>query len=70
MADSVLAPLPDVQPPLKFPYCLVWTQIPFISWLMPMIGHVGLCDSAGTIYDFQASQTISTGELLFGRPLK
>ena len=27
----------------RYPYCIVWTPIPLISWIFPMIGHVGIC---------------------------
>jgi len=26
----------------RYPYCIVWTPIPFLSWILPMIGHVGI----------------------------
>ena len=67
---DILSPVPEIHPPLKFPYCLVWTHIPVISWLLPMIGHVGICDSSGTIYDFTGSQRIDSGKLAFGNTLK
>ncbi len=27
----------------RFPFCLVWTPLPLISWFLPMIGHTGIC---------------------------
>lgn len=27
----------------RFPYCIVWTPLPVISWFLPFIGHVGIC---------------------------
>jgi hypothetical protein len=30
-----------VKPPRLFPFCLVWTPIPLITWIMPFIGHMG-----------------------------
>lgn len=60
----------EIEPPFKFPFCLVWTQLPLISWILPMIGHVGLCDSKGTIYDFAGTQFVNTGKLSFGHPLR
>jgi hypothetical protein len=27
----------------RFPYCLVWTPLPLISWVIPIIGHTGIC---------------------------
>ncbi|MCB0370240.1 MAG: DUF778 domain-containing protein [Bdellovibrionales bacterium] len=26
-----------------FPFCIVWTAIPCLSWLLPVIGHTGIC---------------------------
>lgn len=28
----------------RFPFCLVWTPLPVISWLLPIIGHTGICE--------------------------
>ena len=39
----------DIVPPRQFPYCIVWTPIPLISWLLPFVGHMGVCSSKGTI---------------------
>jgi hypothetical protein len=27
----------------KFPFCIVWTPLPLISWFIPIIGHTGIC---------------------------
>jgi len=27
----------------KYPYCIVWTPLPIISWFLPFIGHTGIC---------------------------
>jgi len=27
----------------RYPYCIVWTPLPIISWLIPIIGHTGIC---------------------------
>lgn len=27
----------------RYPYCIVWTPLPLISWFLPMIGHTGIC---------------------------
>ncbi len=27
----------------RFPYCIVWTPLPLISWIIPIIGHTGIC---------------------------
>ena len=39
---------PDVNFDLEhehYPYCIVWTVIPFITPFIPSIGHAGICNS-------------------------
>jgi len=31
--------------------CIVWTPIPFLTWLIPVIGHTAICDSNGVTHD-------------------
>ena len=50
--------------------CVVWTQIPLLSWLAPCIGHVGVCDSRGVVYDFQGPYYVGKGNMLFGKPIE
>ena len=38
-----------IVPPKTFPHCIVWTPIPLISWLVPLVGHMGVCSSRGLI---------------------
>lgn len=26
----------------RFPFCIVWTAIPLLTWLIPVIGHTGI----------------------------
>lgn len=47
---------------------VVWTQIPLLSWICPGIGHVGIVDSHGVVYDFQGPRTVGRGHMLFGKP--
>lgn len=54
----------------RYPFCVVWTPIPLLSWLLPMIGHMGICDSNGIIHDFGGSFYISEDSMLFGNPVK
>ena len=28
---------------LRFPYCVVWRPLPLLSWVLPIIGHTGIC---------------------------
>lgn len=36
----------------RYPFCLVWTPIPLITWLFPFVGHMGIATSQGIIRDF------------------
>lgn len=63
------APLPPLNPAEdRFPFCLVWSPLPVIGWLVPFIGHVGICRSDGTILDFAGSYFINVGAMAFGSP--
>ena len=34
----------------KFPFCIVWTPIPLITYLIPIVGHMGICMSSGQCF--------------------
>lgn len=36
----------------RAPMSIVWTTLPGISTVLPPIGHVGIADSKGVVYDF------------------
>ena len=38
----------------RFPFCVVWTGLPLITPLFPFIGHLGICDSKGRVWDFDS----------------
>ena len=59
-----------VHPPKRFPYSIVWTPIPVLSWVAPFIGHVGICTSDGVIFDFAGPYHISVDNLAFGHPTR
>ncbi|GJP34026.1 hypothetical protein CLOM_g18507 [Closterium sp. NIES-68] len=62
-----LVDLPAVNPSAgKFPYCLVWTPLPVIAWLVPFIGHLGICREDGTILDFAGSYFVCVDNFAFG----
>jgi hypothetical protein len=50
----------------RFPVCVVWTPIPLITWVLPFVGHMGVCDSAGVCRDFAGPYYVSEGNLAFG----
>ncbi|KAM9307335.1 uncharacterized protein tmem222b isoform 1-T1 [Pholidichthys leucotaenia] len=54
----------------RYPYCIVWTPIPVLSWLLPFIGHMGICTSTGIIRDFAGPYFVSEDNMAFGRPTK
>ncbi|KAF4740844.1 hypothetical protein FOZ62_012963, partial [Perkinsus olseni] len=54
----------------RFPYCVVWTPLPVLSWLVPFIGHVGICDSEGRVHDFAGPYCVSVGAMAFARPMR
>jgi len=54
----------------RFPYCIVWTPIPFITYIIPSIGHTGIGTSSGIIHDFAGSYFISVDDFAFGNPTK
>lgn len=54
----------------RYPYCVVWTSIPGLTWLFPFIGHVGICLSNGVITDFSGPYRVTEDQMGFGNPRK
>lgn len=54
----------------RYPYCIVWTPIPLITWLLPFIGHMGIATSQGIIHDFAGPYYISVDDFAFGKPTR
>ncbi|XP_047329233.1 protein RTE1-HOMOLOG-like [Impatiens glandulifera] len=50
----------------RFPCCLVWTPLPVLSWLVPFIGHVGICREDGVILDFAGPNFVCVDNFTFG----
>ena len=42
----------------RFRYSIVWQPFPVHGWILPCIGHMGIADSQGVVYDFQGPYTI------------
>lgn len=62
-----LWPLDEVDPKkARFPCCIVWTPLPVISWLVPYIGHIGICREDGVVLDFAGSNFVSVDNFLYG----
>lgn len=53
-----------------YPFTIVWTPVPLISWLWPRAGHLGIGKSDGHVKDFAISYKVTTDSNLLGRPLK
>ncbi|KAF0716819.1 hypothetical protein DYB28_000529 [Aphanomyces astaci] len=54
----------------RFPFCIVWSPLPVITWLIPFIGHMGIADSNGVIYDFAGPYSIGEDNFAFGQPTR
>ncbi|XP_055856564.1 transmembrane protein 222 [Episyrphus balteatus] len=54
----------------RYPYCIVWTPIPVLTWFFPFIGHMGIAMSNGVIRDFAGSYFVSEDNMAFGRPTR
>ncbi len=54
----------------RFPFSIVWTPLPLITWLIPLIGHTGIGMSNGVIHDFAGPYYISIDDLAFGEAHK
>jgi hypothetical protein len=50
----------------RFPCCIVWTPLPIISWLVPFIGHIGICREDGVILDFAGPNFVCVDNFAFG----
>uniref|UniRef100_A0AAQ6IQL9 Transmembrane protein 222b n=1 Tax=Anabas testudineus TaxID=64144 RepID=A0AAQ6IQL9_ANATE len=44
--------------------------VPQLIWLLPFVGHMGICTSTGVIRDFAGPYFVSEDNMAFGRPTK
>lgn len=65
----LITPVVDVEFD-KWPYCIVWTSLPIVTWFIPIIGHTGVANSKGVIYDFSDDFNVSIDNFSFGTPTK
>ena len=54
----------------RFPYCIVWTPLPPLTWIFPFIGHMGIAYSNGVIRDFAGPYVVSEDNMSFGKPAR
>ncbi|XP_020916621.1 transmembrane protein 222 isoform X1 [Exaiptasia diaphana] len=63
--------LPNVDPKRnRYPFCIVWTPIPLLTWIFPFIGHMGIAMSSGVIRDFAGPYYVSEDCMAFGNPTR
>ncbi|XP_046389975.1 transmembrane protein 222 [Ischnura elegans] len=71
VSSAVDEMVPDIDhAKLRYPFCIVWTPIPLLTWLIPVIGHMGICTSKGIIRDFAGPYVVSEDRMAFGNPTK
>ncbi|KAJ4731313.1 Protein RTE1 [Rhynchospora pubera] len=65
--DTEVSQLGPIDPKrARFPCSIVWTPLTFITWLVPFIGHLGICREDGVILDFAGPYFVSVDNLAFG----
>ncbi|CAN7980671.1 unnamed protein product [Ixodes pacificus] len=69
LADEMPSPAIDLARD-RFPFCIVWTPIPCLTWFFPFLGHMGICTSSGIIRDFAGPYYVSEDHMAFGRPTR
>ena len=62
-------PIDDIERS-RFPYCIVWTPLPVLTWFIPFIGHMGIAYSNGVIRDFAGPYYVSEDSMAFGKPTR
>ncbi|CAN8066648.1 unnamed protein product [Agarophyton chilense] len=50
----------------RHPFSVVWTTLPLISWIVPIVGHMGIADSRGVVYDFSGPFQVTVGSFMCG----
>lgn len=52
-------------------FCVLWSPLPPITWLIPFIGHTGIGDSHGIASDFRGPYFVGDdGRMAFGAPTR
>lgn len=50
---------------------MVWSPLPPITWIIPVIGHLGIADSHGVASDFRGPYYVGDdGRMAFGAPTR
>lgn len=53
-----------------WPFCIVWVPLPVLTWFLPTIGHTGIANSKGVIYDFSDDYQVTVDNFSYGSPTK
>jgi transmembrane protein 222 len=52
-------------------YCILWSPLPPITFVLPFVGHLGIADSNGVASDFQGPYYVGdAGAMAFGPPTR
>ena len=52
-------------------FCILWSPLPPITWILPFIGHTGIANSRGIASDFQGPYFVGdSGRMAFGPPTR
>ena len=54
----------------RYPFSIVWGQLPCLTWLCPCVGHMGICDSQGRVHDFAGPYTVCVDSFMVGPVIK
>lgn len=54
----------------RYPYCLVMTPVRILSWIFPVVGHMGIAQSDGVVRDFYRSYRVSIDTKRYSRRLQ
>ena len=69
--NASLNPNPHQNQQSDLSFCILWSPLPPITWILPFIGHLGIANSSGIASDFQGSYYVSdrgqNGRMAFGK---
>jgi transmembrane protein 222 len=52
-------------------FCVLWSPLPPITWILPFVGHLGIANAHGVASDFQGPYTVGDdGRMAFGPPTR
>ena len=56
----------------QYACCILWTPIHPITWVLPFVGHMGVCDSSGRLHDWGGGPIsgCKPSHMMFGTPAR